>query len=478
MREGGAIGAGSNAWTAPHLFRGLVVGGGVGGIDGVLPKGGKAAVTYTTGAKRDAHCHRLAGCAWRVGFWAVTGLTATLRAGYVFAGGDLAVIHVLDTLSPAYGGPPAVAAGLARAQAQLGLNVRMIFNLESESLPHLRKVYGLSDSNVELLGLSRSGRPRGIPGKGFWRLLVSVAGQGDIFHLHGVWEPTILVAAIFARSHGIPFVIAPHGMLDPWSLSQGRLKKRVALSLVYKGVLAHAKAMHVLTEREGTYLRNLGLSAPLRVLPNGISSESLAGVHPLTDDLVREYPFLDSPYVLFLGRLHRKKGLDLLIDAFALVAAHVDGARLVVVGPDDGVRPALEAQARALGLFERICFTGPIYGAERYSILAGAQVFCLTSRQEGFSVAILEALAAGVPVVISRECNFEEVGTVGAGKVVDLEPEAIAEAIKLYLSSEATRNEAGNVGRRLIAEKYTWEKIAERSVSAFSLERQFREGAL
>jgi glycosyltransferase involved in cell wall biosynthesis len=173
------------------------------------------------------------------------------------------------------------------------------------------------------------------------------------------------------------------------------------------------------------------------------------------------------PYFLFLSRLHYKKGLDYLADAFAIVAARNSDVQLVVAGPDDGARADFEGRIAAAKLSDRIHVPGPIYGTEKLSAIAGAACFVLPSRQEGFSMAILEALACGVPAVVSAECHFPEVAEVGAGEVVPLEAAALAAAIGRVLADPDRRRKMGQAGRELVAVRFTWPRIAETSIETY-----------
>jgi glycosyltransferase involved in cell wall biosynthesis len=212
----------------------------------------------------------------------------------------------------------------------------------------------------------------------------------------------------------------------------------------------------------------LGLRAPGVVIPNGVN---LAEFDPPPDAALfrRRLPALSGrPYILFLGRLHYKKGLDHLAEAFRIVAGQLPDVHLVVAGPDDGARDDLEARVAAAGLVNRVHIPGPIYGPAKLSCVAGAACFCLPSRQEGFSVAILEALACGTPVVVSTECHFPEVAEVGAGEIVPLDTDALAAALNRVLADPARRARMGKAGRELVAAQFTWPRIAERCIDTYA----------
>jgi glycosyltransferase involved in cell wall biosynthesis len=273
-------------------------------------------------------------------------------------------------------------------------------------------------------------------------------------------------AAKTAQHQGRPYVLAAHGMLDPWSLSQKRWKKRLALALGWRGILNRAAALHLLNADEQRLVGDLGLTARAEIIPIGVPLEEIDTGRP--DAFASRHPELNGhPYVLFISRLHFKKGLDYLADAFRTIAERHADARLVVAGPDGGARDDFEARVKAAGLTGRIHVLGSVSTQEKWDALAGAACFCLPSRQEGFSMAILEALAARVPAVVSDACHFPEVADRGAGEVVPLDTAAVAAALDRTLADPTRRRAMGEAGRRLVEEKYTWDRVAETSLAAY-----------
>src|SRR5439155_13066932 len=156
-----------------------------------------------------------------------------------------------------------------------------------------------------------------------------------VVHLHGIWDPLLFATARAARAVNRPYLVAPHGMLDPWSLRQKRWKKRLALALGWRAMLDRAAALHLLNADEKALIAELGIQAPGVVIPNGVNPDEFDPPPP--PDLFRRRLLAlgDRPYVLFLGRLHYKKGLDYLADAFRILAARAADAPLVVAGPDE-----------------------------------------------------------------------------------------------------------------------------------------------
>jgi glycosyltransferase involved in cell wall biosynthesis len=362
------------------------------------------------------------------------------------------IIHVIASLDPEQGGPPVVAESLAWAQEQLGHDVLLAAEIFAKGRA----------SRVEL--------PKHGGGDLFRAPKLEVLKflkDADVVHMHCVWEPILPAVAKAARNLNRPYVITPHGMLDPWSLTQKKWKKKLALALGYRRMLDGASALHLLNDDEKKLLAPLGLNAPCEVIPNGIFLDEL---DPPPDPNLfrsRQSGLNDRPYILFLSRLHYKKGLDLLADAFAGIAAKYPQIGLVVAGPDGGEEHPFRKRIEGLGLTQRTRITGPLYGAEKWSVLAGAIVFCLPSRQEGFSVAILEAMACGKPVVISENCHFPEVAEVAAGRIVPLQANAVENALSDVLSDTAAAILMGQAGRRLVEKRFTWPKVAAQTIALY-----------
>ncbi|HBS29822.1 MAG TPA: hypothetical protein DEB06_10330 [Phycisphaerales bacterium] len=382
------------------------------------------------------------------------------------------VVHVIRSMDPAAGGPPVVAARLGAAQALMGHEVVIVAYDEPGATDRMTKSYAGAPGfdRVRMVSIPRGGRAERLLARGARRVLKhEVPGAGAV-HLHGVWDPILLAAASAARQGGVPYALTPHGMLDPWSLGQTlskQIKKRAALALAYRAMLNRAGFIHALNADEARLLEPLRLRAPRQVFPNGIFIEEFASL-PAPGSFRQARPELgNDPFVLFLSRLHFKKGLDYLVEAFALLRTRHPRVRLVIAGPDDGYRATLESLIARQNAADRVHLVGPLYGPEKLSALVDASVFCLPSRQEGFSMAITEAMACRLPVVVSDQCHFPEVAEVGAGRVVRCDPKGVAAALEEVFSDETARRRMGEAGRRLVEERFTWARIAAGMVEAY-----------
>jgi glycosyltransferase involved in cell wall biosynthesis len=254
-------------------------------------------------------------------------------------------------------------------------------------------------------------------------------------------------------------------MLDPWSLRQSKWKKKLALMLTHRSMLNSATFIHALNADERDLIGPLRICAPIEVIPNGIFLEEVRSAITSGQDETTALP--EAPYILFLSRLHYKKGLDILAEAFIWVAKQHPNVNLVVAGPDQGARNDLVTRIEAAGLSSRVQVVGPLYGADKYRAMSRCLCFCLPSRQEGFSVAILEALSVGAPAVISNECHFPEVGELSAGIVTKLDSESVAEALNHLLGNQALREAMATNARALVENRFTWQKVADLTLNAY-----------
>ena len=379
------------------------------------------------------------------------------------------ILHVTISLDPDLGGPPAVVARLSAAQAALGHRVHLLSYRSpagaARMLDALSQVPGFD--LVQCNFLEPPGRVERVFALKAKRYVSERLEDFDIIHVHGIWERISKVAADVARRSRKPYVVAPHGMLNPWSLQYKRLKKRIALALGYRRMLNGVTFLHTLNADEEEFVRSTGLDCPLEIIPNGIFLEAIEPLPPADQFRAAHPELLNDPYILFLSRLHVVKGLDFLADAFALVAKQNGSVRLVVVGPDGGARGDFEARIERAGLRDRVHLVGPLYGTHKFAAITGCACFCLPSRQEGFSIAITEALACRVPVVISDQCHFPQVAAAKAGYVVELNPQSIADGLLAVLANPERAKAMGEAGRNLVESQFTWHSIAKQCIAAY-----------
>jgi glycosyltransferase involved in cell wall biosynthesis len=299
------------------------------------------------------------------------------------------------------------------------------------------------------------------------RELDRVVPSIDIVHTHLPFVYPTLAAGRAAIRHHRPLVYHQRGVFDPRRLNFRSLKKRAYLQLVELPVVRRASVLIALTAAEVDSYARLGLDVPCRVIPNGIDAMRFS---------VRAEPEWLTPLgisdsdvvVLFLSRIHPIKGADRLLDAFERIHAAHPSAKLVLAGPDEfALEASFRARAGAAGLAGRVVFPGMVYGRLKEQLLARADLFVLPSDAEGFSMAILEALASSTCVLVSPGCHFPEVEAAGAGRVVEADAASLADALGELLSDRARLRQMGEAGRRLVLTHYSWQSVTDQMLQAY-----------
>ncbi len=291
-------------------------------------------------------------------------------------------------------------------------------------------------------------------------------GDAAGVHIHGLWQEHCALAAREARRQGKPYIISAHGMLDPWALQAKKRKKAMYLSLVERRNLQGAACLHALTEAEAEAYRKLAPGVPVTIIPNG------AAVPPEANPEVflAQFPEVRGRrLVLFLARLHPKKGLDILCQAWRAISAQWPEAQLILAGPDaDGYRATTERSIESLGLRDRITFTGMLKGEQKWSALAAADLFVLPSYSEGLSVSVLEALGMGCPVLVTEQCHVAGIVEAGCGWQIQPRASEIGAAVSEFFSlPEAVTRGMGNNGRDLVRHSYRWETIGQQMAAVY-----------
>jgi glycosyltransferase involved in cell wall biosynthesis len=296
------------------------------------------------------------------------------------------------------------------------------------------------------------------------RNLESLISSSAIVHIHGLWDEHSVTASRLCRALCKPYIVSAHGMLEPWALNNRKRKKQAYLSLIEGRVLRGAAGLRALTRAECTDYRNLALNNPITILPNGVDLPAEAS----PAQFLAAFPHLHGlRLILFLGRIHPKKNVDLLCRAWAKLHESFPLAHLVVSGPEEDKTPGVLARlVRDLGIEDRVTITGMLRGPMKWAALSAASCFVLPSHSEGFSIAILEALGSGLPVIVSRPCHFPEVVNAGCGWEIEPVEDQLTERLSCMLSlSTDCIAEMGRKGRELVARDYTWSRIGERAAT-------------
>jgi poly(glycerol-phosphate) alpha-glucosyltransferase len=281
------------------------------------------------------------------------------------------------------------------------------------------------------------------------------------------------------KKTGRAVVISPHGMLDPWAVKNSAWKKKLVGWFFASESLRRATCIHALCESEAESIRAYGLTNPIAVIPNGIDLPETGCRKSAVGDQQEQ-----KRKILFLGRIHPKKGLKELIEAWSRLGEKRAQWQLLIAGWDDGGHlERLKKQASEFGLRWRdlsqqtfnldtptfdICFLGPKFGEEKHQLLQSVDGFILPSFSEGLPMSVLEAWAYGLPVIMTEFCNIPEGFAAQAAIRVEPRPESIAEGLESFFSlADEERGAIGECGRRLVEERFTWDSIARQMKAVY-----------
>jgi glycosyltransferase involved in cell wall biosynthesis len=365
------------------------------------------------------------------------------------------VLHVIPSVSERSGGPATAIIPMCRALMREGVEVFLVTT--DAGLPEKRNGDAFEYKGVPArlfpsqLGESfKYSRPMAS-----W--LTTNIRNFDLAHIHAVFNHSSVAAARACRDAGVPYVIRPLGTLDPWSMTQKSLRKRLFWQVSGKAMLQRAAFVHYTSEAEKLSTEGrMGLNHG-KVIALGIETSTA------TNNLADHFPELArDPYVLVLSRLHPKKGLDVLIDAFqSLETQHW---RLVIAG-DGPSEYVSRLKSKVKG--DRILFTGWLEGERKEAVLGGASLLVLPSHQENFGLCVMEALAHSVPVLVSPNVNLAtEIAANNAGWIATIDKDALAAKLAEAMRDKEELSRRGRAGRQL-SQKYSWENAARDLVTFY-----------
>jgi glycosyltransferase involved in cell wall biosynthesis len=379
------------------------------------------------------------------------------------------ILHIIPYMHPAAGGPPVVVDQLSRELAARGHELHVLTtDLFANGDPTWTNA---SDRPYDLRVFpSVAGKGYGFSPK-LWRAIRSDVQNCDIVHIHTLWTFASLAAERACIRAKTPFLVMPHGMLDPYSMRRGWLKKQGYGRLFEWPLLRKARGM-CYTHPEEQRLASL----TCRQLPQAHIVELGAELAPsspraeLRDEFLARHPALAGKTVLlFLGRLHPKKGLDLLVPAFEIVHRERPEAHLLIVGPGDpSYVESIRAEIVKRNLEPHVTLTGPLYDRDKWAAQAASDLFVLPSYQENFAISVAEALRGGLPVVLSRRVNlWNDVVEAGAGRDCALDVQELARTLTQCLADTEWRRSAAVAGTALLTRRFNWKTTAERLESVY-----------
>jgi glycosyltransferase involved in cell wall biosynthesis len=380
------------------------------------------------------------------------------------------ILHVIASLAPRYGGPSQACLELCQELARRGHQVAIYTtNVDGDGNMDVPLEMPVFIGGVELRYFSVQ-RPRyykfSLP---LFYALKRTIPTFDIVHIHSLYLFPSTIAAHLCRKFDVPYLVKPHGTLNPYLFRRHRLRKRLYEALFERRNLERAAAVQFTATDE---MRLAGVSNAFRVgvreghevvVPNGVViSEAFRWPAAASEVADRsEVPRPQQRTLLFLSRINHNKGLDILARAFGIVARQRLEVRLVIAGPDnEGYGARVRELLAAEGVLDRTVFTGMLLGDEKAAAFRAADVFVLPSYSENFGIAIVEAMAYRLPVVISNRVNiWREIEDAGAGIVTDCDPQEVSIAILRLLDDPVGRNAMGRRGQLLAKRRFSWETV-------------------
>jgi glycosyltransferase involved in cell wall biosynthesis len=372
------------------------------------------------------------------------------------------VLHIIPSIGPLRGGPSVAALAMCRALTDEGVACDLVCTNDNGA--------GVLDVPVGEWTMHEEVRtwffrrmsPRWRPvrefqiGEGFSPWLARHARDYDLLHVHALFSHLPTVAMAFARRHGIPYVLRPLGILESYSLGRSPWKKRAFLALFDSANIRGASAVHLTSRREENVSRIPG-HASRWVIPLGVripDGPAAAG---------RGNP----PRIVFLSRWHAKKRIEMLLEALSMLG-DLDWTLVLAGAGEPGLTDRIHSLVRQYGLGNRVSFPGFLTGDAKAQLLAGADLFVLPSASENFGIAAAEALAAGLPVIVSRHVALcDEIESAQAGWICGDDAAALARTLRTALADPDERRRRGQIAARLARTAFSWKSCAEKLASSY-----------
>ena len=376
------------------------------------------------------------------------------------------ILHVISSVWRRSGGTSEVVPRLCRALREIGNEVSLVTTYSGEvsdeaknaidagvqyiEYPRLRFVYHLAISPV------------------FAREISRLVANADIVHLHGLWMYPPWAAGWAAQRQRKPYVMMPHGFLEPERLKISKFKKRIVGTLIERPLLRKANGIVATSDSEATGIKAYGINKPMHIMPIGIDCEMFdAGKR---NEVLMASLGLDlrKRHLLYFSRITPIKGLDLLAEAWGNV--NRKDWQLVIVGPDDrGYSKVVSSLYTNFIAEGSVVIHGPVFGQDKYDLLKSVDAFVLPTRSENWSIAVAEAMTAGLPVVCTKGAPWSCLDEYGAGFWVDISADAISAGVQRIIDmNDQSRHEMGAAGRRWVEGNLSWNNIANNMAGFYS----------
>ena len=366
------------------------------------------------------------------------------------------ILHVINFFSPVHGGSVEVPYHLSKKLVKRGHEVILYtsdFKLSQEyiiPIPEV-KIHAFK-TWLSLAGFQVT--------PGIIKKAKEEIRHLDIIHMHNYRTFQNIIMRHYAKNCSVPYVLQAHGSVTTF-FQKGWLKRTFDVIWGYR-ILKDASRAIAVTRIEAKQYQDLGLSEDrIETIPNGIDFAEFEDLPPRGEFRKRHGLSDNEKIVLYLGRINKVKGLDLLAKAFMVLSKKLTDAKLVIVGVDDGYLPSIRKLIANLQISDRVLFTGPLYGREKLEAYVDAEVYVLPSVYEIFGITVLEALGCGTPVIVTDRCGIADVIDSQAGLVVPYDEEQLRNAVLKLLDDDKMRQRFSQKGKLLVREKFNWERIVE-----------------
>ena len=365
------------------------------------------------------------------------------------------VLHIIRSMDPVRGGMAAGIRQITPALFELGVYTSVL-SLDKPNSPWF------NSNRYSSLGLGpvagEYGYRQGLP-----RRIFSLASEHDVVIIHGIWHHHSFATWRALHRSSIPYYVYPHGMLDPWfkhKFPMKHLKKMIYWPLTDYRVLRDAKAVLYTSERECALAReSFSLYSGNDVVVGFGASSPPSSNSSTSDSFLHRFPHLRGKrQVLFVGRIDKKKGIDLLIDAFSNLVNIIPNIHLVIAGPDvGGLQSTLESQVSRLNISNDVTWTGMLDNEQKWGAYRSAELFCLPSHQENFGVAVAEALACALPVALSNSVNiFEKIYDANAGLIFEANQHSLLVCLRKWFGLDVvSKRQMSQNAIKLFEDNYT-----------------------
>jgi len=382
---------------------------------------------------------------------------------------QIKILHNVQTIGKDSFGLGQISVSLAQAQHMLGYDVKIWCLDNDQNIQWASATHDFPVENIisfKLLG------PKKIWFSPEMNKCANEHANGmfDIVHQHGIWTGVSNATLKFSNKRIVKTIVAPHGSLNQWALNLSKWKKRIALSLYERENLIHASCLYATSENEIADFRDFGLKNPIAFIENGIQQKYLS-VSGNAERFRKQFDIAPNKRILFfLSRISPKKGLTMLVEAIKSLPDEFESWQLIIAGIDEfNHQKEIESLIKELNLESKIKIIGSMFGQDKEDAFAAAELFILPSFSEGSPMVVLDSLAAGVPVITTKASTWNDLNEHNCGWWTDISTSAITIALQEALMMSVDElHQMGENGKKLIAAKYTWPQLAQKTIHLYN----------